>query len=103
MSLQLPVALRIPSRDRVTSRLGTLPSFSIRSRRHSSPFFSKRIGLAVAVGANHIFDNAFIEAGPNLLVCSDIFAKYLGWVEGGIASAKAASEHLLLNRPFNSE
>ena len=67
-----------------------------------SKFWDSGISF-VKVGANHIFDNAFIEAGPNLLVCSDIFTKYRGWVEGGIASAKAASEHLLLNRPFNSE
>jgi hypothetical protein len=67
-----------------------------------SKFWASGISF-VKVGVDHTFENAFIEAGPNLLVCSDIFTQYCGWVVGGIGSAKAATEHLLLNRPFNSE
>jgi hypothetical protein len=49
MSFQLPADLRIPSLERVTSSgLGALASFSIRSSRKSSQFFSRRIGLAAA-------------------------------------------------------
>jgi hypothetical protein len=49
MPFQLPAALSIPSRERVTSSgLSVFSSLPIRSSRNTSPFFSRRIGLTAA-------------------------------------------------------
>jgi monoamine oxidase len=44
---------------------------------------------------NENLSRNFGIATKNLIICSDIYTDHLGWIEGGIASSKAASRHML--------
>lgn len=56
-------------------------------------------GISFWRGGMNLVPAGFWQIGDRACICSDLFTEQMGWVEGAIASAEAAAQHLCLGVP----
>lgn len=83
------------SSDKSTAAALIMDHLEVSHTPHIVEYEWKFWGRGISFDAKNNEARNFVEVSPNFLACSDVLTENLGWVEGGLTSARAAADHIL--------